>query len=263
MRFWHYCNCGQKPGQRSLLIDPVHNAGGWRNVEACRSRIAISAQLTRWSDLNAEVFRMATLSTHTTFLHQAALPRIFFHHGLKRATRPLQRATILSPLRARPLSNHVVTPRRMTAAFVTGLACTGLGLTFYANFQRLNCERESIILPDQELWLKTGEAEGRSSQLHSKATLESSDPMADPPPPESIVNMYELTFGTVCGVCAGVFVKKGAKALAFVFGGIFVLLQVSSLQYHTGWSFSHANPQIVSQQHVDNKDRLGQSRSSL
>ncbi|KAI0302082.1 FUN14 family-domain-containing protein [Russula brevipes] len=49
--------------------------------------------------------------------------------------------------------------------------------------------------------------------------------MALPPPPESIVNMYELTFGTVCGLCAGVFVKKGAKTLAFVFGGIFVLLQ--------------------------------------
>ena len=40
--------------------------------------------------------------------------------------------------------------------------------------------------------------------------------------------MYQLTFGTVCGICAGVFVKKGAKALAFAFGGIFVLLQVSA-----------------------------------
>ena len=40
--------------------------------------------------------------------------------------------------------------------------------------------------------------------------------------------MYELTFGTVCGICAGVFVKKGAKTLAFVFGGVFVLLQVST-----------------------------------
>jgi FUN14 domain-containing protein 1 len=37
--------------------------------------------------------------------------------------------------------------------------------------------------------------------------------------------VYELTFGTVCGICTGIFVKKGAKALGFVFGGIFVLLQ--------------------------------------
>jgi hypothetical protein len=50
--------------------------------------------------------------------------------------------------------------------------------------------------------------------------------MTLPPPPESTVNMYELTFGTVCGVCAGIFVKKGAKALGFIFGGIFVMLQV-------------------------------------
>ena len=46
-------------------------------------------------------------------------------------------------------------------------------------------------------------------------------------PSDSTVNVYELSFGTVCGICAGVFVKKGAKALAFVFGGVFVLLQVS------------------------------------
>lgn len=55
----------------------------------------------------------------------------------------------------------------------------------------------------------------------------SNDPQGLPPPPVSSVNLYELSFGTVCGVCAGVFVKKGAKALAFFLGGIFVLLQVS------------------------------------
>ncbi|TFL07662.1 FUN14 family-domain-containing protein [Pterulicium gracile] len=48
---------------------------------------------------------------------------------------------------------------------------------------------------------------------------------ANPPPPTSSVNVYELSFGTVCGVCAGVFIRKGAKALAFFLGGIFVLLQ--------------------------------------
>ncbi|PCH38109.1 hypothetical protein WOLCODRAFT_64834 [Wolfiporia cocos MD-104 SS10] len=46
-----------------------------------------------------------------------------------------------------------------------------------------------------------------------------------PPPPSSNVNYLELTFGTAAGVCAGVFVKKGAKAVAFVLGGVFVLLQ--------------------------------------
>ena len=47
-----------------------------------------------------------------------------------------------------------------------------------------------------------------------------------PPPPVSSVSFYELGFGTVAGICAGVFIKKGAKALAFLLGGVFVLLQV-------------------------------------
>ena len=55
-----------------------------------------------------------------------------------------------------------------------------------------------------------------------------SDPLPLPPPPESGVDKYGLTFGTVCGICAGVFVKRGAKILAFFLGGIFVLLQVSA-----------------------------------
>ncbi|KAF8969973.1 FUN14 family-domain-containing protein [Flammula alnicola] len=45
------------------------------------------------------------------------------------------------------------------------------------------------------------------------------------PLPESSVSLYELGFGTVAGLCAGVFVKKGSKAVAWFLGGIFVLLQ--------------------------------------
>ncbi|KAG2157346.1 FUN14 family-domain-containing protein [Suillus clintonianus] len=50
-------------------------------------------------------------------------------------------------------------------------------------------------------------------------------PLPQAPPPESAVNLYELTFGTAAGICAGVFVKKGAKMVAFCLGGVFVLLQ--------------------------------------
>ncbi|KIM80735.1 hypothetical protein PILCRDRAFT_9185 [Piloderma croceum F 1598] len=46
-----------------------------------------------------------------------------------------------------------------------------------------------------------------------------------PSPPTSTVNFYELSFGTVCGLCAGIFIKKGAKAVAFLLGSVFVLLQ--------------------------------------
>lgn len=43
-----------------------------------------------------------------------------------------------------------------------------------------------------------------------------------------MVNLPELSFGILAGISAGVFIKKGAKAVAFFVGGIFVLLQVSS-----------------------------------
>jgi FUN14 domain-containing protein 1 len=46
-------------------------------------------------------------------------------------------------------------------------------------------------------------------------------------PPEGLLSVYELSFGAVCGICAGVFIKKGLKAFAFLLGGVFVLLQVS------------------------------------
>jgi len=54
-----------------------------------------------------------------------------------------------------------------------------------------------------------------------------------PPPPSSALNLYELTFGSVCGICAGIFIKKGAKFVAFMLGGTFVLLQVTSILQNT------------------------------
>jgi len=45
-------------------------------------------------------------------------------------------------------------------------------------------------------------------------------------PPQSSVSWPQLTFGTVTGICAGIFIKKGAKAVAWFLGGIFILLQV-------------------------------------
>ena len=56
-------------------------------------------------------------------------------------------------------------------------------------------------------------------------------PQGLPPPPQSTVSMFDLTFGSVCGMCAGVFIKKGAKAVAFVLGGVFVLLQVNQTSF--------------------------------
>ncbi|CBQ71735.1 conserved hypothetical protein [Sporisorium reilianum SRZ2] len=48
--------------------------------------------------------------------------------------------------------------------------------------------------------------------------------------PKSIVNVYQLSFGTICGFCAGVFIKKGLKLIAFLLGGGYVLLQYLNSQ---------------------------------
>ncbi|KAI0306528.1 FUN14 family-domain-containing protein [Multifurca ochricompacta] len=140
----------------------------------------------------------------------------FFHHSSVRATHTHWRApSIFTTLRAHYYSSnkYAIVRRRTTGAtgwtrMSTGLAGAGLGLSFYVNFQKLNCESRSDL-----------------PQPRSTGVPRSSDPAPLPPPPQSSVNMYELTFGTVCGVCAGVFVKKGAKFLAFLSGGVFVLLQ--------------------------------------
>ncbi|CDZ98471.1 FUN14 [Phaffia rhodozyma] len=71
-------------------------------------------------------------------------------------------------------------------------------------------------------WTAGGEKGGKKVWCES--------PVVPPPPPSrpepaSIVNPYELGFGAVCGICAGVFIKKGAKLIAFILGGAFVFLQ--------------------------------------
>ena len=85
-------------------------------------------------------------------------------------------------------------------------ASVGLGLAVFAG-KKIYCEPTV-----------RAQARGHSATASSSG----SDPL---PPPQSSLNMYELSFGSVAGVCAGVFVKKGARALAFFLGGIFVLLQ--------------------------------------
>ena len=46
------------------------------------------------------------------------------------------------------------------------------------------------------------------------------------PSPQSELSGFQLGFGAVCGICTGVFVKKGLKAIAFLLGGVFILMQV-------------------------------------
>jgi len=55
--------------------------------------------------------------------------------------------------------------------------------------------------------------------------------------PQSDLNIQNLGFGTAAGICSGVFVAKGLKAVAFLLGGLFVILQYMSSQslLKTNW----------------------------
>ncbi|KAH9079459.1 FUN14 family-domain-containing protein [Lactarius deliciosus] len=155
---------------------------------------------------------MASLHT-LAFSRRAVLGRTTFCRDATRAKRILWKAPITPTLSgtSRPLSDAVAARRMGATVRWTGASLavgTGLGLLSYANLPRLNCESDSEF-----------------SQPTLRGVGGSSDPVGIPPPPESSVDKYGLTFGTVCGICAGVFVKRGAKLLAFFFGGIFVLLQ--------------------------------------
>ncbi|KAF8610203.1 hypothetical protein BDV93DRAFT_10007 [Ceratobasidium sp. AG-I] len=85
-------------------------------------------------------------------------------------------------------------------------AAVGLGLAGFAS-RKVYCDG-------------VGPARGTPS---APSSTYGSDPL--PPPPSSSLSLYELSFGSVAGVCAGVFIKKGAKMVAFFLGGVFVLLQ--------------------------------------
>ncbi|MBD4288946.1 hypothetical protein GUH24_09060, partial [Xanthomonas citri pv. citri] len=53
-----------------------------------------------------------------------------------------------------------------------------------------------------------------------------------------MVNVYQLSFGTICGLCAGIFIKKGLKIIAFILGGAYILLQYLATKrlIHIDWN---------------------------
>lgn len=90
----------------------------------------------------------------------------------------------------------------------------------------------SVILVSLALGSVDRELASRSLSACSTVTSSTTAPApapsgkADSLPTESILSPYELSFGAICGICAGIFIKKGAKLIAFFLGGTYVLMQV-------------------------------------
>ena len=140
-----------------------------------------------------------------------------------------RQATRFSSALARPVTQQVanIRPTRFFAG-AAGVVAAGLGLFAYS--RPIFCEGGEPIHPtmlrdvsDQTL---QGSPPPGSATPPPPAPAAAGDHKDIPPPPTSTVSLYELSFGTVAGICAGVFVRKGAKMVAFALGGVFVLLQV-------------------------------------
>jgi hypothetical protein len=102
-----------------------------------------------WLQFMSQMMSATMLSLYShVFSHQAAFRRLSFQRSVQRVTYPSQRAPFPSPLRTLYLSRHV-TPSRVAATVGAGLAGAGLGLSFYANFQNLNCECEPLLISGQ------------------------------------------------------------------------------------------------------------------
>jgi len=164
--------------------------------------------------------------TVNTLLNRASrLPRIQKPCGpplFVRARATLRHSSLLSTLRSQSspkLTNTWTTVPRLL--YTAGIGGIGLGLTTCGSKVHCDCEDFNAL------------AKAINPTLPPSAETSSTHPDLAPPP-VSLISYYELSFGTVTGVCAGVFIKKGVKAVAWLFGGIFILLQVGFLAHRGG-----------------------------
>ncbi|CAO1637621.1 unnamed protein product [Sympodiomycopsis kandeliae] len=92
-----------------------------------------------------------------------------------------------------------------------------------------------VTLASQTFSSTRYQCQGTTTESSSRPYVTSSPPEPATDSPESIVNIYQLSFGTICGICVGIFIKKGLKFVGFFLGGVFVLLQyLSNGQYIRG-----------------------------
>lgn len=141
-------------------------------------------------------------------------------------------ATVVASPSAASSSFSAGRPRSSSTPLQAGLARRRFGTSSSSSDGRSGSWASSVSLGVVALSaLGWAHSRAGSSPIHcDSAPLPPPPPPASADSPSSIINPYELGFGTVCGLCAGVFVKKGAKLLAFALGGVFVLLQVRAVR---------------------------------
>lgn len=113
-------------------------------------------------------------------------------------------------------------------------------LSLRPSVRSFRTQAATIAAPSGRLMASAGLMAGTSALLAGAYTWSMQPVVCEPPPQvedppmpqpktkeeaKSIVNLYELSFGTICGLCAGLFIKKGLKLVAVLLGGTYVLMQ--------------------------------------
>ncbi|KAJ9123989.1 hypothetical protein QFC22_000781 [Naganishia vaughanmartiniae] len=163
-----------------------------------------------------------------------------------RTTRPFPaiRSANVSPFRS--LSTGFASPYAQAAksSFGRRMATVGLGAGFgLVGFQMMGLQAKGDVKCDS---------------FASSTAAPAPSGKADSLPTESILSPYELSFGAICGICAGIFIKKGAKLIAFFLGGTYVLMQ-----YMQSRSFININWSKLSSAYENTFGSLPSTSSSL
>ncbi|GAA5944730.1 hypothetical protein JCM10213_009202 [Rhodosporidiobolus nylandii] len=132
-------------------------------------------------------------------------------------------------------------PQPFSPSYTRSLCSTSTRTTNSSSGHFLRSYRLAVALslPAGALALSALESAGRQPLDCASDRVYAERPPFDPavggepskPAPkeaESILNLRDLGFGTVSGICCGIFVKKGLKMAAFILGGAFVFLQYMS-----------------------------------
>lgn len=144
--------------------------------------------------------------------HARAAPSRAFHFLPEAATRVQSRTASRVMAEARAVSRAAPRPNARSNTLLYSL---GLGMAGYMLYpKQIHCDAMPEPLP-------------QGAVPTYSAPPGQSRPDGVPVEAKSMLNIGELSFGAACGICAGVFVKKGFKLVAFALGGVFVLLQVS------------------------------------
>ncbi|KAJ9097706.1 hypothetical protein QFC21_004744 [Naganishia friedmannii] len=185
-----------------------------------------------------------------------------------RTARPFPAIRSANLSRFRSLSTAFASPYAQAAksSFGRRMATVGLGAGFgLIGFQMMglqakgevkcdSCELDVDLYDYQPCHLLTP----ARWQVASSTAAPAPSGKADALPTESILSPYELSFGAICGICAGIFIKKGAKLIAFFLGGTYVLMQ-----YMQSRSFININWSKLSSAYENTFGSLPSTSSSL